>query len=92
MNTYGLEYYDLERLIKALGYDDFTATVVADYLDECSCECNLTGYLWNVLPYMVEVFDKKEDVLKYVNDEGLEEDDYTLYKCDNLNGWYLERG
>ena len=87
--SFKLAYYDLQRLIKALGYDQHTATVVADYLDECiDFELNLTDYLWNVLPYFVHIFKSKKEALEYVKEQKVRE--YTLYECENYEGVYLE--
>lgn len=87
--SFKLAYYDLQRLIKAFGYDEHTATVVADYLDECiDFEMNLTYYLWNILPYFVHVFKTKAEALEYIENESVSE--YKLYECENYKGVYLE--
>ena len=65
-----LNYNDLVRIIEAYGYEEFTAKVVADYLDECiDSELDLSYYLWNTLPYDVKIFETKEESEKYVEEE-----------------------
>ena len=66
--AFNIEYGDLVRLIKAVGRDDFTAEVVADYLDELDFDIDLSMYLWNTLLFNVEVFKTKEEGEKYVED------------------------
>lgn len=91
--SFKLSYFDLERLIKSYGYDDHTATVVADYLDECiDFELDLTYYIWNTLPYFVQCFKTKEEAEEYVKSElgDLSPDNYRIYECENYKGVYLE--
>ena len=91
--TFKLAYYDLIRLIKVYGYSEHTATVVADYLDECiDYEMDLSYYIWNTLPYFVAVFKTKEEARKFIESElsSVNPDDLTLYECENYKGVYLE--
>ena len=86
-----LEFYDLERLIKAHGYDEFTSRVVADYLDEFAGELNLTYWIANTLAFNVQVFETKSEAMDWI-EENLdcngEHVDCTLYEGDC--GVYLE--
>lgn len=86
--SFKLAYYDLQRLIKAFGYDEHTAVVVADYLDDIDFDLDLTHYLWNVLPYFVHIFKSKKKALEYVEEQKA--DEYKLYECENYEGVYLE--
>ena len=89
--TFKIDYNDLQRIIKALGYDKHTAIVVADYLDECiDYELNLSNYLWNILPYFVQVFKTKTEAEEYIKEELTDSADLTLYECKNYQGVYLE--
>ena len=64
-----LNYNDLVRIIKAYGYEEFTAQVVADYLDECiDSELDLSYYLWNTLPYEVKIFKTREEAINHINE------------------------
>ena len=88
-----INYPDLIRIIESFGYDNHTATVVADYLDECvDYELDLSHYLWNTLPFNVEIFKTKSEAEKYIKDQlsDLSSDNYTLYECENYKGTYLE--
>lgn len=88
-----INYNDLVKIIKSFGYDNLTATVVADYLDECvDYELDLSYYLWNTLPYNVEIFETKSEAEEYIKTQlsDLSSDNYTLYECENFNGIYLE--
>ena len=91
--TFKIDYNDLQRIIKAFGYSEHTAVVVADYLDECvDYEKDLSFYLWNTLPYNVKIFETKEEAEEYIKDQlsYCSSDDYTLYECENYKGVYLE--
>lgn len=91
--AFKLDYPDLQKVIEAFGYDKHTATVVADYLDECvDYDLDLSHYIWNTLPYNVEVFETKEEAEDYIKDQlsSLTSDDYTIYECKNYKGVYLE--
>lgn len=85
-----INYPDLIRIIESFGYDNHTATVVADYLDECvDYELDLSYYLWNTLPFNVIVFKTKSEAEEYIKNQ-LTSADYTLYECEHFNGIYLE--
>ena len=91
--SFNIDYNDLVRILKnTYGYEEFTAKVVADYLDECiDFDLDFTHYVWNTLPYNVSIFETKEEALRYVGDENLSSNDYTLYECsEGLEGVYLE--
>lgn len=88
--AFKIEYYDLQTILsKGFGYDNHTATVVADYLDE-QFEVDLTAYIWNVLPYFVEVFNTKVEALEYIESNGFNMEDCVIYECSNYNGVYVE--
>lgn len=88
--SFKISYYDLERIIKAFGYDNHTAIVVAEYLDECvDYELDLSYYLWNTLLYNVKIFKTKSEAEEYIKNQ-LSSNDYTLYECENYKGIYLE--
>lgn len=68
--TFKIEFNDLVRIIKAYDYDDSTAQIVADYLDECiDFELDLTHYIWNTLIFNVATFKTKEEALQYIDDD-----------------------
>lgn len=61
--SFNINFNDLVKIIKAYGYDDSTAKIVADYLDECiEFEMDLTYYLWNAL-LLAEALDYIEENL-----------------------------
>ena len=88
--AFKLEYNDLIRLIEACGNDDFTARVVADYLDECvDYDMDLSAFLWNGLLFNVQVFKTKEEAEKYIEEElCCNKEDCTLWEGNF--GVYLE--
>lgn len=91
--SFKISYFDLQTIIKAFGYDEHTAIVVADYLDECvDYDLDLTYYIWNILPYNAYIFKTKLEAEKYIKTQlsDLSSDDYTLYECENYKGIYLE--
>lgn len=86
-----MQWFDVVRLLKSYGYDSDNAETVADYLTACiDYEINLTSYIGNILPYYVHIFENKEDMDKYLEDESIGYDDIKWYKCDNEN-YYVER-
>ncbi len=89
--SFKINYFDLQRIIKAFGYDNHTAEVVADYLDECvDYEIDLSYYLWNTLPYNVTIFKSKSEAEEYIKNQLLSSNNYTLYECKFYEGIYLE--
>lgn len=91
--AFNLEYNDLIRIIKAFGYEEHTAIVVADYLDEVvDYDLDLSHYIWNTLPYNVQIFKTKAEAEEYINDQlsDLNSDEYTVFECENYKGVYLE--
>ena len=89
---FDIGYGDLVKIIKALGHDDFTAEVVADYLDELDYDIDLSYYLWNTLLFNVEVFKTKDEALQYIEDNlCCEVEDCTIHECSGgVTGVYLE--
>ena len=90
--AFNIRFNDLIKIIKAFGHDDFTAEVVADYLDELDYDIDLSYYLWNTLLFNVEVFETKDEALQYIEDNlCCEVEDCTIYECsDGFKGVYLE--
>lgn len=85
-----IAWYDLQTILSdGFGYDNHVANVVADYLDE-QLDFDLTTYIWNVLPYFVEVFDTKEEALEYIEREEFDVEECIIYECENYKGVYLE--
>ena len=67
--SFKIGFNDLVRIIKAYDYDDDTAQIVADYLDECiDFELDLTYYIWNTLLFNVATFKTKKEALQYIDD------------------------
>lgn len=91
-NMFNIGFNDLVRFLKALDFDEFTANVVADYLDECiDFEFDLSGYVWNTLLFSVEVFHTKDEALQYIEDNlGCSVKDCKIYEGNF--GTYLEWG
>ena len=93
--TFKFEWYDLEKVFKAFGYDDFDAGIMADYFDECvSWEVDFTAYIWNVAPYRVACIEGgKDEAIQYIKAElgdDYDMDDCTIYVCERLGGVYIE--
>lgn len=88
--AFKLEYYDLVTLLEAKGHDNFTAKVVADYLDECiDYDMDLSLFLGNGLLFNVQVFKTKEEAEKYVDEElCCSKEDCTIWEGNF--GTYLE--
>ena len=89
-----IEWYDLSRLIKVFGYDDFDADLMADYIENCCPELDFTHYIWNIAPYFVECLEGgKQEALDYIEEylDGNEQD-CIIYECKNLGGVYLQWG
>lgn len=89
--SFVIGFNDLKQiLIKTFDYDEFTATVVADYLDECiDYEFDLTYYVWNTLLFYVQVFKTKSEALEYIDNElSVEVKDCKIY--EGHFGTYLE--
>jgi hypothetical protein len=87
--AFNLQFMDLKIIIKAYGYDEETATIVADYLDELDYDVDLSYYIWNTLPFNVEVFKTRKEAEEYVKDNlCCDIEDCTIYVSNN--GTYLE--
>ena len=94
MVTLTMEYYDLERLLNSYNHvDDFEASIIADYIDECiDFELDFNQYIWNVVPFnMVVLKGGRDEALRYI-DENLccNIEDCTIYESVELGGVYLE--
>ena len=89
--TARIEYMDLVRLLKCIGKDTETAETVADYLTSCiEYEFDLSQYIWNTLLFNVQIFDSKEEVEKYIQEElTCSRKDCKIYEAEN-GKWYLE--
>lgn len=90
---FDIDWYDLERLLNTYDFiDEFDAKIIADYLDECGSDLNLTGYIWNTVAYNVVCLKGgKEEALRYIEEElGCSEEDCTIYVSETLGGVYLE--
>ena len=89
-----LEYDELERLLQSYDFiDDFEASVIADYIDECiDFELDFNQYVWNVVPFsMVCLKGGKEEALKYIEDNlCCDVEDCIIYECKEVGGTYLE--
>lgn len=91
--SFKIEYMDLVRIIKSYGFDDFTAKMIADYLDECiNFELDFSKYIWNTALFNVAVIEgDKSDALQWIEDNlcvGAE--DCIIYENTNLYGCYIE--
>lgn len=85
-----MQWFDVIRLLESYGYGEDSETI-ADYLTACiDYEINLTDYIGNILPYNVYLFDKKDEIDKYLEDEGIDYNSIKWYKCDN-GTYYVER-
>lgn len=84
--TFNLQFLDLKIIIRAYGYDEETATIVADYLDEIDHDFDLSYYIWNTLLFNVETFKTKKEAEEYV--ASCEIENYTIYVAGK--GTYLE--
>lgn len=86
-----IDYMDLVRLIETTWFGKDNADVVATFLEDCiDFQLDLTNYLWNILPFFVQVFDTMEEAEEY-RKNNYEEDyweDCTIY--DTGNGVYFE--
>lgn len=66
--SFKIKYYDLVRILEAYGEDYDSASIIADYLDECiDYDMDLSFYLWNTR-LNVCCFDTKEEALDWIND------------------------
>lgn len=91
MNNYNIEWYDVSRLLQFFGYKSNEADIIADYLDNCTTDYDLTNWIWNVLPYNVQIFDTKKEALEYIDEElDSSHEECTLYVSD-FGGVILER-
>ena len=91
--SFKIEYMDLVRFIKAYGFNEFTATMIAEYIDECiDYEMDLSYYIWNTVNYNVAVLKGDNSVaLQYINDNLTCDREYCIiYESERLGGVYIE--
>ena len=91
--SFKIGYNDLVKIIEAFGFDNFTATIIADYFDNCvSWEVDFSFYIWNTALFNVAVIKGgMKEALEWI-DENLccGADDCTIYVSNELGGVYIE--
>ena len=81
-----LQYMDLVRFFEAHDFTKEVSETVADYLTSCiDFELDLNNYVWNILPFYVQIFNSKEEAIEYRNSNYSKEywEDCQIYVCEN---------
>ena len=92
--SFKIEYFDLLRIIEdAFNFDNFSATVIANYLDDCiDFDFDFTQYIWNTALFNVAcIKGGKKEALQYIEDNlCCDADDCIIHECEEINGVYIE--
>lgn len=81
-----IEYNDLKKILEQhFENEKFIETVTCYLTEVVEYTIQLSRYLWDVLPYFVEVFDTKEECLKWINENytNADLDNFIIYECSN---------
>lgn len=81
-----LEYKEIINILEQHLSDKDTIETVACYLTEAvEYTIQLSRYIWDILPYFVEIFDTKEECLKWIDENytNYDLDNFIIYECSN---------
>lgn len=89
--AYELAFYDLEKLIKAFGFNDFECKVMSYYLDEYCNDMDLSYWPWNVAGTSTQcIKGTVQDARDFVKYELCDSAEFKIYEITELGGCFVE--